>query len=124
MYHISLGDFTDPRVVDLLRHHAATARAQTAGGCAHALDVSALQAPDIALWTLWNEAALQAIGALKRHSPVLGEIKSMHTAQAARRQGAARAMLRHIIAEARSSGLERLSLETGSWPYFEPAMAL
>ena len=33
-------------------------------------------------------------------------------------------MLRHIIAEARTGGLNRLSLETGSWDYFRPAHAL
>jgi putative acetyltransferase len=33
-------------------------------------------------------------------------------------------MLRHIIAAARSRGMTRLSLETGSWPYFAPAHAL
>ena len=33
-------------------------------------------------------------------------------------------MLRHIIADARSQGLERLSLETGSFDYFRPAVAL
>jgi putative acetyltransferase len=33
-------------------------------------------------------------------------------------------MLRHIIAEARARGLQRLSLETGSWDYFKPAHAL
>ena len=30
-------------------------------------------------------------------------------------------MPHHLIAEARSLPLERLSLETGSWDYFEPA---
>ena len=30
-------------------------------------------------------------------------------------------MLQHIIAAARQMGLSRLSLETGSWPYFDPA---
>ena len=33
-------------------------------------------------------------------------------------------MLDHIVAAADSAGLARLSLETGSWPYFEPARAL
>jgi GNAT superfamily N-acetyltransferase len=33
-------------------------------------------------------------------------------------------MLRHIIDAARSMGLERLSLETGSWEYFNAARAL
>ena len=33
-------------------------------------------------------------------------------------------MLAHIVGEARERGLERLSLETGSGPAFEPALAL
>jgi putative acetyltransferase len=33
-------------------------------------------------------------------------------------------MLRHIIATARARGMSRLSLETGSWDYFQPAHAL
>jgi putative acetyltransferase len=34
------------------------------------------------------------------------------------------ALLGCIIAEVRQMGLLRLSLETGSWPYFAPARAL
>jgi putative acetyltransferase len=48
----------------------------------------------------------------------------MHTEQSQRRKGAGSAMLRHIIDRAREFGLTRLSLETGSWPYFAPARAL
>ena len=33
-------------------------------------------------------------------------------------------MLRHIIATARTNGMSRLSLETGSMEYFGPARAL
>ena len=33
-------------------------------------------------------------------------------------------MLRHLIDAARAMGLRRVSLETGAWPYFEPARAL
>ena len=53
-----------------------------------------------------------------------GEVKSMHTAPSARRKGIGTAMLQHIIAFARSRGISRLSLETGSWDYFQPAIAL
>ena len=48
----------------------------------------------------------------------------MHTAAPARRKGFGSAMLQHIIAFARSHGISRLSLETGSWDYFRPAVAL
>jgi putative acetyltransferase len=33
-------------------------------------------------------------------------------------------MLRHIMKAARERGMRRLSLETGSWPYFALARAL
>jgi putative acetyltransferase len=56
--------------------------------------------------------------------PWHGEIKSMHTHRDARRRGIGQAMLRHIIGTARAEGLTRLSLETGAWDYFRPAVAL
>jgi putative acetyltransferase len=118
------GDFSDPRVLDLLRIHLASARAQTAPGSAHALDASGLQSPDISFWTIWEDETLLGFGALKRLSSDHGEVKSMHTAQSMRRRGAARAMLHHIVAAARASGMSRLSLETGSREYFRPAHAL
>jgi len=120
---IKSGDFDDPRVVDLVRHHLTTARAATAPGSAHALDVADLQSPDVDFWTMWQGETLVGLGALKQLSADHGEVKSMHTAQSMRRQGAGSAMLRHIIAAARASGMSRLSLETGSWGYFLPALA-
>ena len=124
MIRIAAGDLEDPRVVELLRVHVNTARAETARGSAHALDVAGLQSPDIEFWTIWDDEELLGIGALKRLSPDHGEVKSMHTASSARRKGVGSAMLRHIIAAARARGYSRLSLETGSWEYFNPARAL
>jgi putative acetyltransferase len=121
---ITSGDFSDPRVVELLSIHVASARAETARGSAHALDLTGLQAPEISLWTIWEGETLLGVGALKRLTSDHGEVKSMHTAKAARRKGAGSAMLRHIIARARAAGMTRLSLETGSWDYFRPAHAL
>lgn len=117
------GDLSDPRVVDLLQHHITTARANSGEGSAHALDLAGLQAPDVSLWAVWEGDALLGVGALKQLSADHGEVKSMHTVEAARRTGAGSAMLRHIIAQARQRGLRRLSLETGSWEYFAPARA-
>jgi len=118
---IGPGDLDDPRVVALLNQHLRTARAATAPGRAHALEISALRAPDINFWAAWEDTQLLGVGALRRLTAAHGEVKSMHTAEGARRRGVATAMLRHIIAEARRHGMERLSLETGSWEYFEPA---
>jgi putative acetyltransferase len=124
MIRITSGDFSDPRVIDLLRFHLNAARAQTAPGSAHALDLAGLQSPDISFWSMWDGETLLGVGALKRLSSDHAEIKSMHTAQFARRRGVGSAMLKHIISVARASGISRLSLETGSWDYFRPAQAL
>jgi putative acetyltransferase len=120
---IRQGDFTDQRVLDLLLIHLTNARAETAPGSAHALDVCGLQSADISFWTIWEDEDLVGFGALKQLSPDHGEVKSMHTVQSKRRGGTASAMLRHIIATARARGMSRLSLETGSWDYFRPARA-
>ncbi|MBC9880612.1 GNAT family N-acetyltransferase [Bradyrhizobium sp. INPA01-394B] len=121
---VRIGDTFDPRVVALLDHHVAAARAQTAPGSAHALDLAGLRASDVAFWTGWDGETLVATGALKTLAPDHGEVKSMHTLQTARRRGFGGQMLRHIIAEARRREMVRLSLETGSWDYFKPAHAL
>jgi len=48
----------------------------------------------------------------------------MHTAAAYLRRGRAAAMVRHILDEGRRRGYIRLSLETGSMPFFYLAHAL
>lgn len=124
MWTIMPGDLDDPRVIALLHTHLTTARAQTAPGSAHALDLDGLREPDIALWTLWAGETLACVGALKRLSAEHGEVKSMHTAEALRHLGYGGAMLRHIIKRAQAAGMTRLSLETGAWDFFRPAHAL
>lgn len=121
MMRIIPGDFTDPRIVALLHTHVTSARAETAPGSAHALDLAGLQSPGVRFWASWDDDELLGVGALKQLSPDQGEVKSMHTANTTRRRGAGSAMLRHIIDSARRSGMTRLSLETGSWDYFIPA---
>ena len=124
MMRIIDGDLDDPRVVDLLHTHVTSARAQTAPGSAHALDLAGLKSSDISVWTIWEDQTLAGVGALKRLSDDHGEVKSMHTAQVMRGKGAGSAMLRHIIEAAKARGIARLSLETGSWEYFDPARRL
>jgi putative acetyltransferase len=114
-------DLSDPRVVALLRRHVTSARAETAPGSAHALDLIKLKSPEITFWSIWDEQTLLGIGALKRLANDHGEVKSMHVAESMRRTGAGSAMLRHIIATAKARGMARLSLETGAWEYFHPA---
>ena len=121
---IGPADLDDPRVIALLTAHVTRAVAETARGSAHALDRSGLRASDITVWASWHGDEVIGVGALRRLSAEHGEIKSMFTADTARRRGAGRTMLRHIIAAGRGAGMSRLSLETGSWHYFRPAHAL
>ena len=127
MLRIVEGGLDDSRVVALLDTHVTRARAETGRGSAHALDLSGLRAPDITFWSAWegegDSATVVGVGALKRLSPDHGEVKSMHTAEWARGQGVGRALLERVTTEARERGMSRLSLETGSWPYFAPARA-
>lgn len=108
----------------LLELHLAGMHATSPPGSVFALNLSGLKAAGITVWTAWREGALAGIGALKVLSDRTGEIKSMRTHPDHIRQGAAAALLLHIIAEAEALGLTRLSVETGSGPAFEPALAL
>ena len=121
---ITEGGLEDARVQALVALHQRLAREATAEGFAFALDLSGLRAPGIRFFSAWEGEALLGVGALKRLAPDHGEVKSMHTAAAARRRGVGAAMLRHIIGQARAAGMARLSLETGTGPYFAAAVAL
>ncbi|MBR0662032.1 GNAT family N-acetyltransferase [Neoroseomonas oryzicola] len=121
---ITEGGLDDPRVQALLGIHLAKARAATAEGFAFALDLSGLRVPEIRFFTAWDGDEVLATGALKRMAPDHGEVKSMHTAEAARRHGVGRAMLRRLVDEARAAGMTRVSLETGTSAYFQPAVAM
>ncbi len=89
-----------------------------------ALDVEKLRAPEITVFAAREDGVLLGVGALKIFEPGHGELKSMHTAKAARGQGVGRAMVNHIVDFAKAKGLTRVSLETGSHPPYEPARRL
>lgn len=121
---IRQGGLDDARVQALLRTHLAAAHAESPPESCHALDVSGLKHAHVRFFGVWEGETLLAVGAWKRLDEAHGEIKSMHTASAARGRGVATALLRHLIADARAHGITRLSLETGSMAYFRAARAL
>ena len=118
------GGLDDPQVIELLRLHAAGMLASSPPESCHFLDLSGLKTPDISFWSAWEGERLAGVGALKRIDAAQGEIKSMRTAPGKLRSGTGAAILSHILTAARGLGLKRLSLETGSGPDFEPAIAL
>lgn len=121
---IEPGDFTDPRVVALLREHLEGMHASSPPGTVHALDLSALQRPEITFVTAWQDRELLGCGALKQIDETHGELKSMRTAAAHLRKGVAARILEHLLTLARTRNYRRVSLETGSGPPFEAALAL
>ncbi|MFC9020638.1 GNAT family N-acetyltransferase, partial [Streptomyces albidoflavus] len=114
-----------PDVVAFLDAHVAQMRSISPPESKHALDLDGLRRPGIAFWTVLDEeGALLGCGALAEIGPGHAELKSMRTDPARRRGGIATALLTHIVTEARLRGHRRLSLETGSDPFFAPARAL
>ena len=119
---IRVGGLDDPRVIAFLEMHLDRSRAETAPGSAHALDLEGLKGSDVDFWSIWEGEVLLGMGALKQLSPDHCEVKSMRTVSPRRRQGIGSLILRHIVNAARSRGANRLSLETGTWDYFRPAV--
>ena len=118
------GGLSDPAVIALLGEHLEGMREHSPPASIHALGLDGLRAADITFWTLREGGTVLGCGALRQLDTGHGEIKSMRTARAHLGRGVATALLRHILAEARTRGYRRLSLETGSGPAFEPALAL
>jgi putative acetyltransferase len=116
-------DPTAPYVAELLAHHLAELQS-VMGEHAQALDASGLSSPSVTFWTVWQGDLLAGFGALKQLDATHAEVKSMRAAPAARGTGVGRAILHHIVAEARKRGYARLSLETGTAPLHAPAIAL
>jgi putative acetyltransferase len=117
----------DPRASDvrgLLVRHLAFARSQSPPEDAHALDIDGLLDPSVAFFSLRVDGELLALRALKKLDEDHAEVKSMHTAKAARGRGIGRAMLDHLLSVARDRGFRRVSLETGAMKAFGPARSL
>lgn len=121
---IRVDNLKSPAVLALLREHLRSMEHTAPAESRHALDLEGLTDPAVTFWTAWDGEALAGFGALKHLTPSHAEIKSMRTAATHLRRGVASRMLRHIIIEAAARGYARLSLETGSMAFFEPARRL
>ena len=119
-----LGDFDDPRVLELLREHLAGMHASSPPGSVYALDLSGLQQPTVTFFTAWDGDDLLGCVALKHIDRAIAELKSMRTTARHLRRGVAAFLLEHLLRIARARGYARVCLETGSGPAFQPALAL
>ena len=117
-------DLTSKKIADFLGEHLEDMYAITPPESVHALDLESLRVPEITFWAAWQGDELLGCGALKELDQNSGEIKSMRTSQAHRRQGIGSKMLEHILAEAKQRTYRYLYLETGAMPEFAAARAL
>ena len=123
-WQIFEGELDQGDVRALLAQHFAEMRAGSPPEACHVLPIDGLSAPDIRFFSLRENGELLGCGALKRLEPGHGEIKSMRTADSALGRGVGKAMLDHLVATARSQGMCRLNLETGSTEQFAAANRL
>ena len=121
---IELDDVSRAEVLALLEEHLRNMHELSPPECVFAFDASKLRAPDVTLWTAWEDGALLGCAALKELSPSQGEVKSMRTPARLRRQGTGRALLNHLLQVSRQRGYRELFLETGNHPAFAAAQTL
>src|SRR5688572_18086435 len=112
------GEMDHDDVRELLAQHFGEMRAGSPPSACHVLPVDGLKSPAIRFFMLRENGALLGCGALKCLGDSHGEVKSMRTADAALGRGVGKALLDHLQATARSQGMTRLSLETGSTTQF------
>jgi putative acetyltransferase len=121
---ILLDDLSGAGIAKFLEEHIRDMKDVSPPESKHALDLEGLRKPDITFWTMLDGDRIVGCGALKELDETHAEVKSMRISSARRRKGMGSRMLRHIIREAKKRGYRRLSLETGSMPFFEPARKL
>lgn len=124
MIDIKKDPLLDGNVVDLLNKHRRQMLKHSPPDSVHALRPEQLREPNIEFWSAYWEDEFAGCGALKRLDSTHAEIKSMKTRDTFLRKGIAKALLVHLIEQAKSKGFARISLETGTMAVFEPARTL
>jgi putative acetyltransferase len=119
-----LDDLSGEPTRALIARHLTGMHANSPPESVHAFDIDKLRQPDVTFWSAWLGEEIAGCGALKRLDAQRGELKSMRVADAFLGRGVGRAMLEHLIAEARTRGMRSLWLETGSSAAFIPALRL
>src|SRR5689334_18861571 len=118
------GDFDSHDVQALLAMHYGVMRSISPHRACHVLPLEGLKDDTMTFWAARDQGDLVGVGALKELASDHGEVKSMRTSHRALGKGVGRAVLNHIVNEAKSRGYKRLSLETGGSKPFAAAIAL
>lgn len=116
-------DPRDPTLAGLIERHLTLMYASSPACSVHAMAADALAEPGILFVAAFDGDQPVAMGALKPLTGAQGELKSMHVVAERRGEGLADAILKHLIGEAETRGMSRVSLETGSQDAFAAARA-
>ena len=115
------GNFDHPKVYELLTKHFVELKDASPQGSAHVLDIPGLKDSSIRFWSLWENEKLFGCGALKFLDKEHGEFKSIRIHDNYRNKGNGIKVINHLIIEAKKLNIKRVSIETGSGKFFEPA---
>ena len=118
------GNFENAEVNKMLINHFIELRSVSPEGSAHVLDIEGLKDSSIKFWSLWENQELMGCGALKFLDKKHGEFKSIRVNDEFRKKGNGIIIIKHLIEEAKKLDIQKLSLETGSGIFFEPARKL
>ena len=121
---ILLDNLSGQDIADFLDQHIQDMKSISPPESKHALDLEGLRSDDITFWSVYDNNVLVGCGALKELDATHGEIKSMRTAPQSRGKGIASRLLKHIIRVSTGRGYKKISLETGSMAFFDPARKL
>ncbi|MCK1804253.1 GNAT family N-acetyltransferase [Brevibacterium sp. R8603A2] len=124
MLTIERADFADQSVTAFLKDHLLDMEPTAPEESRHALDLAALQRPGVRLWVAYENREVVGTVALAELDENHEELKSMRTAPHHRGKGIASQLLEFSLQDARSRGVSRVSLETGSMEFFAAARAL
>lgn len=117
-------DLAGEEVRALLALHLAEMHTWSPPCKVHAMPVERLRQSDVTFWSAWMGDSLAGCGALKHLDRDHGEIKSMRAHPDWRGKGVGKAILLHLLDQARARGYARVSLETGRPEPFLPARRL
>jgi putative acetyltransferase len=121
---IERADFSEPGLAAFLQDHLDDLEPLSPPESRHALDLTALQAPGVRLWVARSEDGIVGTAGLASLAADHEELKSMRTDPGFRGRGIGRRLVSVLVDDARSRGVARISLETGSGDFFAPARSL
>jgi putative acetyltransferase len=121
---ISVEESLTDELAQVLQAHWLFCTSSTPIEHVYALDASKLLAADITIFGAHIDGELVGVGAIRRLDQHHAELKSMHTLAKSRGLGIGKAMVAHIEEFAKSNGVDRMSLETGTNEAFRPAREL